>query len=350
MAHIIDIHTHCNLPTRDDPFGIAAAMQVTRAGRNTVSNYRGLPAVGYYEMTDFALQQEVCTKAGITRRLMSNSFTPEVISTVSPKPELDIVKYCNDLVAEIVSRAPGSTFGLGTVNPLDRTQIAEAERCIGALGFKGFLINSSWHGKFIETEETYPFWEWVEDQGIAIFLHPPRAPIGCEQGMDQYKLDELVGRPFDTAMSVARMILSGLFDRYPRLKISLAHMGGGLLPVVGRLNFGWRLGSDGMPDRARIKCQRLPSDYLRQIHVDTMGLWAPHLREAVEVFGADRVMLGTDYGPVPIDPTEHIEMVKALGLSAADEEKILWRNADAFFGLGLEARSDLENQITRPRS
>lgn len=92
-----------------------------------------------------------------------------------------------------------------------------------------------------------------------------------------------------------------------------------------------------MPDRARIKCQRLPSDYLRQIHVDTMGIWAPHLREAVEVFGADRVMLGTDYGPVPIDPSEHIEMVKALGLPSADEEKILWRNADAFFGLGLEA-------------
>ena len=110
--------------------------------------------------------------------------------------------------------------------------------------------------------------------------------------MDQYKLDELVGRPFDTAMALARMILSGLFDRYPRLKIAVAHMGGGLLPVMGRLDFGWRLGCDGMPERAVIRCKRRPSDYLGMLYVDTMGFWAPHVREAVDVFGVDRVMLG----------------------------------------------------------
>ena len=66
-----------------------------------------------------------------------------------------------------------------------------------------------------------------------------------------------------------------------------------------------------------------------------MGIWAPHVREAVEVFGVDRVMLGTDYGPVPIDPKEHVDIVSALAISAADKEKILWRNADAFFNLGL---------------
>ena len=68
-----------------------------------------------------------------------------------------------------------------------------------------------------------------------------------------------------------------------------------------------------------------------------MGVWAPHVREAVEVFGPDRVMLGTDYGPVPIDPKEHVDIVQDLDIPAADKEKILWRNADAFFGLGLSA-------------
>jgi predicted TIM-barrel fold metal-dependent hydrolase len=66
-----------------------------------------------------------------------------------------------------------------------------------------------------------------------------------------------------------------------------------------------------------------------------MGIWAPHVREAVEVFGPDRVMLGTDYGPVPIDPQEHVDIVRALAISDADKEKILWRNADRFFNLGL---------------
>jgi hypothetical protein len=115
--------------------------------------------------------------------------------------------------------------------------------------------------------------------------------------MDQFKLDELIGRPFDTAMTLARMILSGLFDRYPRLKIVVAHMGGGLLPCMGRLDFGWRLGCEGMPEDSVIRCKKLPSDYLRLLHVDTMGFWAPHVREAVEVFGADRVMFGTTTAP-----------------------------------------------------
>ncbi len=152
--------------------------------------------------------------------------------------------------------------------------------------------------------------------------------------MDQYKLDELIGRPFDTAMALARMILSGLFDRHPRLKIVVAHMGGGLLPCMGRLDFGYRLGCEGMPEHSVIRCRRMPSEYLKLLYVDTMGFWAPHVREIVEVFGTDRVMLGTDYGPVPIDPKEHIDIINALDIPDAAKENILWRNAARFFNLG----------------
>jgi predicted TIM-barrel fold metal-dependent hydrolase len=336
MAHTVDIHTHCALPSRDDPFGVAELMRGQLVAGNMVTNFRGLPAVGYREMLDFELQQEVSAKAGITRRLMSSPFMAESVTPYTSKPAGDVVRYGNDEVAKVVERAPHNTWGLGTVNPLDRAQIPEAERCLGALRFKGLLICSSWHGKFIDTEETYPFWEFAQDKQVPIFMHPVRVPIGHDQQMDQYKLDELVGRPFDTAMALARMILSGLFDRYPRLKIVVAHMGGGLLPVMGRLDFGWRLGCDGMPEAAKIKCKKLPSAYLAEhLSVDTMGIWAPHVREAVEVFGVDHVMLGTDYGPVPIDPKEHVDIVNALAISAADKEKILWRNADKFFGLGL---------------
>ena len=297
-----------------------------------VTRYRGLPAVGYYEMTDFDLQQETLARAGITGRLISNSFAAETWTAISSAPALDIVKFLNDQLAALAARAPGN-WGLGTINPLDGTHIAEGERCLDALGHKGLLINTSWHGRFIDGEDAFAFWEWAEHAQVPLFLHPPRVPIGHERQMDQYKLDELVGRPFDTAMALARMILSGLFDRFPRLKIVVAHMGGGLLPVMGRLDFGWRLGCDGMPERAQIRCERRPSEYLKILHVDTMGFWAPHVRETVDVFGADHVMLGTDYGPVPIDPREHVEIVGALAIPEADKEKILWRNAARFFDL-----------------
>ena len=330
---IIDIHTHCAPRPTADRFGVAAAMRGTPVGRNMVTNYRGLPAVAYHEMADFDLQQEVSARAGVTHRILSNPFPAETWTAVSSAPALDIVKFVNDQIAALVDRAPHNLWGLGTLNPLDREHIAEGERCLKSLGHKGLLITTSWHGRFIDGEDSFAFWEWAEHAQAPLFIHPPRVPIGHDQQMDQYKLDELVGRPFDTAMALARMILSGLFDRFPRLKIAVAHMGGGLLPVMGRLDFGWRLGCDGMPERAQIRCAHRPSDYLRMLHVDTMGFWAPHVREAVEVFGADRVMLGTDYGPVPIDPREHIEIVNGLAPAEDDKEKILWRNAASFFNL-----------------
>jgi len=337
MSPIIDIHTHCSPRQRDDPLGVAAIMRGTPIGKNTLLNYRGLPAIGHWEMTDFGFQQETCAKAGVTGRLMSTPFTAEIVTAESNQPALDVVRHGNDQIAALIEGgfSPPRLWGLGTINPLDKSQIAEGERCLGPLGFKGLLVNSSWHGRFIDGEDAYPFWEWAEDRQAPLFIHPVRVPIGSDRQMDQYKLDEIVGRPFDTAMALARMILSGLFDRFPRLRICVAHMGGGLLPVMGRLDFGWRLGSEGMPERAKMRCQRLPSEYLALLHVDTMGFWAPHVREAVEVFGASRVMFGTDYGPVPIDPKEHIDIVRVLGLSPADQEKILWRNAAAFFNLNI---------------
>jgi aminocarboxymuconate-semialdehyde decarboxylase len=341
MPSIIDIHTHSSprpIPG-DDPFGVAAEFRGTPIGKNTLVNYRGLPAIGHWEMGDFAFQQQACANAGITGRLMSTPFTAEIVTAHTKRPAIDVIKHGNDGIAALIARkdtAPVKLWGLGTINPLDKSQIAEGERCMGPLGFKGLLINSSWHARFIDNEESFPFWEWAQDRQVPLFIHPVRVPIGNDQQMDQYKLDELVGRPFDTTMALARMILSGLFDRFPRLKICVAHMGGGLLPVMGRLDFGFRLGSEGMPERAMIRCKQMPSEYLKLLYVDTMGFWAPHVREAVEVFGPSRVMFGTDYGPVPIDPREHIDIVTGLGLSAADTEKILWRNAAGFFGLDVD--------------
>src|SRR5262249_36735166 len=82
-----------------------------------------------------------------------------------------------------------------------------------------------------------------------------------------------------------------------------------------------------------IRCKQRPSDYLAQLYVDTMGFWAPHVREAVEVFGVDRVVFGNDYGPVPIGPGEHIDIVNGLVISAGDKETVLWRGAGGLFSL-----------------
>jgi hypothetical protein len=81
---IIDIHTHCSPPRPPgDRFGVAEALRGTQVGRNMITNYRGLPAVAYYEMGDFELQQEACAKAGVTHRLISTPFAAEVMAAIS---------------------------------------------------------------------------------------------------------------------------------------------------------------------------------------------------------------------------------------------------------------------------
>ena len=99
-----------------DPFGVAEALRGVPVGRNTVTNYRGLPAVSYHDMYDFDLQQEVCAKAGITGRIISNPFAAEVMTAVSTKPAIDIVKQVNDQIAAIVARVAGQ-LGHGHAQP-----------------------------------------------------------------------------------------------------------------------------------------------------------------------------------------------------------------------------------------
>src|SRR5690242_7398079 len=125
MARIVDMHTHCSPAGRPDPFGVRSAMAPVRVGRNMMSCYRGLPAVNYYELGDFELQQEVSGKAGITNRLLSSPFTIETVTDFSDRPALDIVKHYNDEIAATVERDPKSCFGMGSLNPLDAQQIKE---------------------------------------------------------------------------------------------------------------------------------------------------------------------------------------------------------------------------------
>ena len=93
---VVDVHTHCAPRPRDDLFGVAEALRGVPVGKNAVTNYRGLPAVAYHDMTDFELQQDVCAKAGITGRVISNPFAAEVITAISRKPAIDVVKFIND--------------------------------------------------------------------------------------------------------------------------------------------------------------------------------------------------------------------------------------------------------------
>lgn len=204
------------------------------------------------------------------------------------------------------------------------------------MGFKGLCLESSWMGQWFDAENVYPYSEFAEANDYPIVTHPPQLPFGF-QIMNKYRLEETVGRPAETAVSAARMISSGRLDRYPDVQIVLVHIGGAIMPIPGRLDFAHRLGNEGLPVNQHARNKLRPSEYIRRnFHADTMGFNVPMLAAVVNVFSSDRRLFGSDYGPVPISPREHIDVVNRLDLNAAQHEDILWCNANRMFHLSLD--------------
>jgi aminocarboxymuconate-semialdehyde decarboxylase len=287
---------------------------------------------------DLDRQVKVQTEGSVTKGVLSFSIFSMLIGMLCERRHQstsEVTAWVNDMTAAMVAKYPAQLDFMAYVNPFEEGSIHECERCLTTLGAKGVSIVSSVNGAFLDSAQLNPFWEYAQAKEAAVFIHPPMLPIGYQQ-MNRYKLEEVVGRPFDTTMNIARMIYSGVFDRYPRLQVVLAHMGGGLPSVLGRLDFGYRLGYEGLPQGEAAVCKHKPSEYLRtNLSVDTMGLSPTGVQHCIDLFGVDRVLLGTDYPAVPLSPKEHIDIVRGLGLHPVDQAKILWKNADDLFKLGL---------------
>ncbi len=331
---IIDVHRHC---LARPPEGLTRTILEKRTrwreiGQYAVTTFKGISSIVYPELMDIEAQVKCQDEAGITKSLLSFSMALETSARALPiVPGNQLARKLNDATRAIIDGYPDKLDFMAMVNPFSRDCIEECERCIDKLGAKGINIGTSWNGKFLDSPELNYFWEFVQQKGVAVFLHPPQVPIGREY-MDAYKLEEMVGRPFDTTMTVARMIYAGVFDRYPRLNIVLPHMGAALPMIAGRLDFGYRLGYKGLPKEQAPACRRRPSDYFRtNLYVDTMGFSPLGIKHAIELFGVDRVLFGSDYAAVPIHPKEHVDIIKGLGLPHQDEEKILWKNAGTLF-------------------
>jgi aminocarboxymuconate-semialdehyde decarboxylase len=159
--------------------------------------------------------------------------------------------------------------------------------------------------------------------------------------MQQYRLNEALGRPFDTALSAARMIFSGVFDKYPKLKVLFVHMGGALAPVICRLDWNWELNYNGIanpPIEKVDKNVRKPSEYFKSnIYVDCMGPSAIALKAMIETCGIDLVLFGSDFGPVPMSPKLHIDLVDNTIPDDADRKKIFSTNTLAVLRLAESA-------------
>lgn len=179
---------------------------------------------------------------------------------------------------------------------------------------------------FLDSPKAEWLWEFAEANDIVVHIHPPMQSIGHESLM-QYRLNEAVGRPFDSTVNGAK------------LQVLIVHMGGGLASIVGRLEFNWHLDYNGIknpPAGKPYTNKRSPFDYFKtNILVDTMGFNAIGVRAAIEMCGVDRVVFGTDFGPVPDGIKEHVQIVEEVLPSPAERQQVFWKTSNKVFRLGL---------------
>jgi predicted TIM-barrel fold metal-dependent hydrolase len=262
--------------------------------------------------------------AGVNLTVFGNNW----IRTPPGRTRLDAVKEFNAFAAEMSAKHPPRLVGLASTVPFEGdVYLRELERALTQDGLKGVMINTSTDGEYLDSRRADPFWDLVTRLDVPVFIHPPRETIGHEK-MEMFRLPEMLGRPFDTTLTLARMILTGVLERYPTLKLVCAHVGGAIALLPGRLNFGYELRHDQTfgpwePD----VLTKPPSDYIAQVYLDTMSFYMPAVMCAVATVGVEHVVYGSDYPPVPIPLARSVAVVQNLPLGHRDKEKILGLNA-----------------------
>jgi aminocarboxymuconate-semialdehyde decarboxylase len=235
----------------------------------------------------------------------------------------------NDAMAAVKEKHPDRFAPLATV-PLNdvNAAITELRRATRELGFHGVEIGTGVQGVHLGDPRFRPFWRAVADDDVFVFIHPDYFQANSSPTLSQYYLVNFVGNPTETGLAAAHMVFSGLFQDFPDLKILLAHAGGVTPWIMGRWAHGYRKRVE-----ARRDLKHNPIDDVKKFYFDTITHSPAALTFLVEQFGADHVILGSDYffdmGPDnPVGDVEELE-----GISEADKAKILNGNITRLAGL-----------------
>src|SRR5215469_10627095 len=246
-------------------------------------------------------------------------FGPDVLDDQEAE---DWAKRINDNLTTIIERYPGKFFGFGSIGFGDCQQsIAEVDRCVKRLGFKGIQVFSNVSNKLLDSAEFAPVLKHIGILGVPIHLHPaiPLNRVGLE-GTSQFLP---LGFPYDTSLNAFRLIQSGLLDEAPDLNLIVAHIGGVLPYLIGRIG-AYSAPSCVFPNASLLK---YPIEhYLHELYVDTVCYHIEALECCYKVIGAEQMLYGTDH------PFGHYnapaELVEQLNCSPSERELIYHGNAE----------------------
>ena len=256
-------------------------------------------------------------ESGIDMQILS--LTGPGVQVMDKDTAVGFSTFANDWLAEKIKAHPDRFAGLAACAPQDPVAAAkEIERAVTKLGMKGVIINSHTHGEYLDNEKFWPIFEAAEALDVPIYIHPQGPSKGLIQPLLERGLDGAIyGFSVEVGMHTLRIIVSGAFDRFPKLQIMIGHVGESLPFSLYRIDHMHAASVRSGRYASMPPLEKKPSDYFREtIYAPTSGAaWAPPIRFMQEVMGVDRVLYAMDY------PYQYvIEEVARLDDMAMDPE------------------------------
>jgi 2,3-dihydroxybenzoate decarboxylase len=346
-------------PTRDDPPYLRVATEEAYAPPDLIERYKRMIRdgssrdPGFESLMGYFLFNDSPRTNAIVERLQdlgerrlgdmdATGIAKQVISITAPGLQVfdadtavGLARSYNDQLAEAVRAHPNRFAGLAAIAPQNPEAAArELERAVRKLGLKGAIVNSHTHGEYLDDEKFWAIFATAEALDVPVYIHPQTPPpsmIGplLESGLD----GAIYGFAVETGMHLLRIIVSGVFDRFPKLKIVVGHLGEGIPYWLFRVDFFHR-GIVQTKRYANFKpLKKKPSDYMKEnVYVTTSGMaWQPVILYARSVLGADRVLYAMDY-PYQFVP-EEVAVTDNLPISDAEKEAFYQTNAENVFAL-----------------